>query len=475
LDHESYKRLIPYIDEAYRAVLDKKVLPSMRSGQFAGEANRRNHTRGYNCSAMSVSNPAFFRELMFLLMSGTGVGYSVQRVHTDRLPDLTQPGPDRRYVIQDSIIGWSDAVDQLAQAFFYGAPYPIFDFVEIRPEGELLKVSGGRAPGPEPLRKSLELVAGKFWEALKRSERLEPIDAHDISCYVAEAVLSGGIRRSAMISLFSPDDAAMLKAKDGAWWEVCPQRAYANNSAVLLRGRDDHHFDSVFDHARDSGSGEPGVYWTDDNVNYLTNPCGEINLRDMQFCNLTTINVGDVTNQADLNARTRATTILGTLQAAYTDFHYLRPEWRANTEEEALLGVSMTGIAAGAVLNLDVRQAARVAVEVNAEVAEIIGINPAARVTTVKPEGSGSLVLGTSSGIHAWFDDYYIRRMRFNKGEPIAQYLVEHLPYTPEMNESDPEIVEDDFTNPNQIILSIPVKAPDGAITREEGAISLLE
>jgi ribonucleoside-triphosphate reductase len=304
--------------------------------------------------------------------------------------------------------------------------------------------------------------------------KLTTVEVHDVACIIARAVLSGGIRRSAMISLFSPDDEGMLTAKMGEWWNVRSERAFANNSAVLLRGRDDELFHTVFSRAEDSGSGEPGVYWVDD-LKYGTNPCGEITLNNMQYCNLTTINAGTITSQRDFNDRATAAGIIGTLQASYTNFHYLRPEWRRMTEEEALLGVSMTGIASEKIDDLEAYEAASHAVAANDFIARMIGINPAARVTAIKPEGTASLVAGTSSGIHAWHDKFFIRRMRFNKVEAIAQYLMRVLPYRPESNDADPEIVEDDVFNPNQIVVAIPQRAPEGAITREEGALELLD
>jgi ribonucleoside-triphosphate reductase (thioredoxin) len=463
------------IDWAYRFVADRKVFPSMRSMQFGGEAILQNNSRMFNCSFMTANTPEFFRELMFLLMSGTGVGYSVQRHHVNQLPLVTQAGSlkERTFIIPDSIEGWADAIDFLVSGYFYEENYiPQFDYSLIRPQGAILKTSGGKAPGPEPLRRTIEDLRIILDEAIGR--KLTTVQVHDMACIIARAVLSGGIRRSAMISLFSPDDAGMLTAKSGDWWNVRSERAFANNSAVLLRGRDDQLFHEVFQRAQESGSGEPGIFWVDD-LKYGTNPCAEITLNDMQYCNLTTINAGTITNQRDFNDRATAAAIIGTIQATYTNFHYLRPEWKRMTEQEALLGVSMTGIASGAITNLNAEEAASHAVAANDYMARLLGINAAARVTAVKPEGTASLVAGTSSGIHAWHDKFFIRRMRFNKQEAIAQYLMRKLPYRIESDDANPEIIEDDVFNPHQIVVAIPKRAPDEAVTRGEGALALLE
>jgi ribonucleotide reductase alpha subunit len=798
--------IMSLIDEAYRLVADRKVFPSMRSFQFGGEPIHIANNRIYNCAFRFADEPSFFPELMFLLMGGTGVGYSVQKHHVNKLPTIKHNTHRYRYEIADSIEGWADAIKVLVDAYFNGTPVPIFDYSLIRPEGAILKTSGGRAPGPDPLRKTLEDIQAIF-ETKVNDEKLKPIEVHDIATIIARAVLSGGIRRSAMISLFSPDDEEMLTCKMGEWWNVQPARAYSNNSAVLLRGRDDELFFDVFQRAQDSGSGEPGIFWTDDerygtnpckplrslilttdgyitfeqalkrdslevvlsdgsvakaskpfktgdnrvvtrfalsngqflygtenhlhmtregewkrmdeikigdqlafsatkihntaftnkqdyesgilagwlhadgwwghgkaglsvgvnefdviplleritnatakphtqkpdtckvlnigvdavpegvsqdkedltwlyemnkdfklgfiraaftadgsvrkannvelysirrpvlevisnilrefgiystvcihnyaksyvandgkernnkdtwklnvyagqfqNIGFLsefkqallneqvekpiyryadyvtiididreysvedvyditvdhpehyfldsgvvTHNCAEITLNNKQVCNLTTINAGTITNQEDFNKRARAAGIIGTLQASYTNFHYLSEGWREQTEAEALLGVSMTGIASGAIVNLDATEAAAHAVAANHHVSELIGINKAARVTSVKPEGTASLVAGTSSGIHAWHDKIYVRRMRYNKSEPIAKYLMSKFEVVENPTDDYPHVVEQDVFNPHQIILAIPQRAPEGAATREEGAMRILE
>ena len=285
-------------------------------------------------------------------------------------------------------------------------------------------------------------------------------------CHIADAVLSGGIRRAAMISLFSADDHEMIACKSGNWWEKNAQRGRANNSAVLLRHRvKKDFFMDLWNRIKASGSGEPGIYFNNDK-DWGTNPCCEIALRPYQFCNLTEVNASNVIDQADLESRVSAAAFLGTLQAGYTDFHYLREVWRKATEKDALLGVSMTGIASNIVEHLDLEMAAYEVKKENERVAKLIGINPASRTTCVKPAGTTSLVLGTSSGIHAWHNDYYIRRIRVGKNEAIYDYLVRN----------HPELVEDEFFNPiEQAVISIPQKAPEGAITRHESVFDLLE
>jgi ribonucleoside-diphosphate reductase alpha chain len=303
-------------------------------------------------------------------------------------------------------------------------------------------------------------------DAKETGDQLTPIEVHDIICHIADAVLAGGIRRAALISLFSADDEEMLSAKAGNWWELNPQRGRANNSVVLMRHRIDRDtFMSIWDRVRESGSGEPGFYFSNDK-DWGTNPCCEIGLRPNQFCNLTEVNVSDVSSQEELEDRVRAATFIGTLQASYTDFHYLRPIWKRNTEKDALIGVSMTGIASGGVLSLDLTKASLIVKRENRRIAMQIGIKPAARSTCVKPAGTTSLTLGTSSGIHAWHNDYYLRRIRVGKNESIYKYLTESIP----------ELVEDDKFRPHDTaVISIPQKAPEGAITRHESALDLLE
>jgi ribonucleoside-triphosphate reductase (thioredoxin) len=507
---KKFPKLSEEIEEAYKYVYEYKDLPSMRSMQFAGKAIDINNARLFNCSYLPMDDVDSFCELMFLLLSGCGVGYSVQRHHVEKLPEIKKPTRSKRYLIGDSIMGWSDAVKALTRSYLKGLPFPVFDYSDIRAKGIPLKTSGGKAPGPEPLREALEKV-NKIFSRKENGDKLTPLEVHDINCYLSDAVLSAGIRRSAMISLFDFDDEEMLTCKGNLkveqadqvinkngdfttfyvsyrseripvtlhndayeeflangilpWYNVAPERGRANNSAVILRHKiKKSEFKKFWNIVKDSGCGEPGFMMSNDK-NMGLNPCGEISLKPNQFCNLVTINVSDIETQEELNARAKATALIATLQASYTDFHYLRDVWKTTTDKEALIGVSMTGLASTKALSLDLEEAAEVVLKENERVAKLIGINKAARATCVKPEGTSSTVLGSSSGIHAWHSEYYIRRIRVGKDEPIYQYL----------NAYHPELLEDDHFRPaTQAIIKVPIKAPEGAITRNESALDLL-
>ena len=464
---KKYPHLTNEINEAYNYVYEKKVLPSMRSMQFGGKPIEVAPNRIYNCAYMPIDHLASFSECMFLLLGGTGVGYSVQRHHVDKLPEIQKPNSkrSRRFLLCDSIEGWADAVKVLMQSYFKGGSKIKFDFSDIRPKGSRLVTSGGKAPGPQPLKECLLKVQGILDEK-DNGDKLEPIEVHDIICYIADAVLAGGIRRAALISLFSAEDEEMLASKTGNWWETNPQRGRANNSVVLMRHLiTKEYFMNIWDRVKESGSGEPGLYFSNDK-DWGTNPCCEIALRPYQFCNLTEINSSDVQSQEDYEQRARVAAFIGTLQAGYTDFHYLRDIWRRTTEKDALIGVSMTGIASGRVLNLDMKKAAKIVKNENKRVAELIGIKPAARTTCVKPAGTTSLTLGTSSGIHAWHNDYYIRRLRVGKNEAIYTHLQIH----------HPELIEDEFFRPHDTaVIEVPQRAPAGSITRQEPSVELLD
>ena len=455
------------IVKAYKQVYDKKVLPSMRSMQFGGKPIEVAPNRIFNCAFMPADDWRCFGEAMFLLLGGTGVGYSVQKHHVEKLPEITRPNMNRtrRFLVNDSIEGWADAVKALIRSYFQGGSHLRFDFTDIRPKGAALVTSGGKAPGPQPLRECLVKLEGMLIHK-ENGDKLSPIEVHDMICHIADAVLAGGIRRAALISLFSADDEDMIAAKTGNWWETNPQRGRANNSVVLLRHKiDKEYFMGLWDRVKASGAGEPGFYFSNDK-DWGTNPCCEIGLRPYQFCNLTEVNVSNVESQKDLNERVRAATFIGTLQASYTDFHYLRDIWRRTTEKDALVGVSMTGIASGAVLKLDMKEAAKNVKEENARVADLIGIKHAARTTCVKPAGTTSLTLGTSSGIHAWHNEHYIRRLRVGKNEPIYSYL----------SNNHSELVEDEYFSPHTTaVISIPQRAPEGSIMRTESALQLLK
>ena len=459
-----FPKLKDEIKSAYQLVHDRKILPSMRSMQFGGKPVMINNARLYNCCYLPMDSYESFSEVMFLLLSGTGVGYSVQNHHIEKLPEIRKPTKTRRYLVGDSIEGWADAVKVLMKAYFAGRSLPLFDFSDVRPKGARLITSGGKAPGPEPLHDCLHNLR-KVLDRKEDGDKLTSFEVHEINCYIADAVLSGGIRRSAMISLFDLDDEEMLTCKFGNWWETKAHLARSNNSAVIVRHKiDKETFMDLWKKIEASKSGEPGFFFTNDK-DWGMNPCAEISLRPYQFCNLVTINASDVVDQEDYNARAKAAAFIATLQASYTDFHYLRDIWKKTTEREALIGVSMTGIASGKVLDLSMKEAANVVKEENKRVADIIGIKPAARTTTVKPEGTSSLVLGSSSGIHAWHNSHYIRRVRVGKNEAIYNYLLQN----------HPEIVEDEFFKPTQqAVIEIPQKAPEGAITRQESAMQLL-
>ena len=466
MHQEKFPKLKEEIEDAYKMVYDKKVLPSMRSLQFAGKPIDINNSRIFNCSYLPIDDWRAFGEVMFLLLSGCGVGYSVQNHHIEKLPEIRIPKKTRRFLVGDSIEGWADSIKVLMKSYFgMSTSRPVFDFRDIRPKGAELITVGGKAPGPEPLKECLFQIQ-KVLDRKEDGSQLKAIEAHDIICHIADAVLSGGIRRAALISLFDLHDNEMLTSKHGPWWELNPQRGRANNSAVVIRSKvRKKDFFNLWDKIVASNSGEPGVYFSNDK-DWGTNPCCEIALRPFQFCNLTEINVSNVESQEDLNERVKAGAFLGTLQASYTDFHYLRDIWKRTTEKDALVGVGMTGIGSGKVLEFNLEEAAEEAKKSNEKIAGIIGINKAARVTTVKPSGTSSLVLGTSSGIHAWHNDFYIRRMRIGKNEALYHYL----------STFHPELVEDDFFKPEiQAIVSVPQKSPEGAIYRTESAMDLLE
>jgi ribonucleoside-diphosphate reductase alpha chain len=465
---KKYPELGGEIVEAYKYVYDKKVLPSMRSMQFGGKPIEISPNRIYNCAYLPIDHLDAFSESMFLLLGGTGVGYSVQKHHVDQLPEIRKPNVNRkrRFLIGDSIEGWADAIKVLFKAYFgEQLSTPDFDYSDVRPKGARLITSGGKAPGPQPLKDCIHKLQS-ILDSKKDGEKLSTIEVHDMICHIADAVLSGGIRRAALISLFSADDNEMISCKSGSWWEQNPQRGRANNSATLLRHKiTKDFFMDLWKRVEASGAGEPGIYFTNDK-DWGTNPCCEIALRPNQFCNLCEVNVSDIESQEDLNGRVKAAAFIGTLQAGYTDFHYLRDIWKRTTEKDALIGVSMTGIGSGVVLGYNMKEAAKIVKEENVRVAGLIGINKSARTTTVKPAGTTSLTLGTSSGIHAWHNDYYVRRIRVGKNEAIYKYL----------SENHPELIEDEYFRPHDTaVISVPQKAPEGSILRTESPFQLLE
>lgn len=658
-----FPQLRDEIEAAYAYVYAKKVLPSMRSLQFAGPPIEIGNQRMYNCCALPVDHYKAFSETLFLLLSGTGVGYSVQYHHVAKLDPIVKPTKTHKFVIEDSIAGWADAVKALMKSYFTGKSKPRFDFSDIRPKGMRLVTSGGKAPGPEPLKICLTHVES-ILERKQNGEKLTPLECHDIMCHLADAVLSGGIRRAALISLFSFDDEEMLTCKYGNWWELNPQRSRANNSAIVVRSRiKKDEFKQLWKKIELSNSGEPGISWSN-NPEYLYNPCvigdtrlltnkgfvtiehlsqiyktdtdikvitadkngkltastlewcgvtqkddkiykiafengqyqltnlkhkfylpdfeqisvaeiqeklkteeiylqgykrlvkvvsvedagivedvydltanpnynffavynhvvtscyfkidvngekyypldvinigektvfakdlyngdggtlsfdqvqetleksvlnvdcHEISLRENTFCNLVEINSSTIESEQDFYDRCKIATFISTLQASYTDFYYLRQIWKQNTEKDALIGVGITGISSMKIENEWLKRGTDVVLAENERVAKIIGINTAARSTTVKPSGTSSLVLGTSSGIHAWHNDFYIRRIRVNKNESIYPYL----------KNNHPHLIEDEYFRPHDTaVITIPQKAPAGAVVRTESVFDLLE
>lgn len=456
---EETLKYIPYIK-------DKKILPSMRAMQFAGPAISKNNSRIYNCAYLPIDDYRAFSETMFLLLGGTGVGYSVQQHHVEKLPEIQKPTKERKYLIGDSLEGWADCIKALMKSYLGASKYkPRFDYSDIRPKGARLVTAGGKAPGPGPLKICIAYIE-TILESKSNGDKLTPLECHDILCHIANAVLSGGIRRSAMIALFSFDDKEMLECKYGNWWESNEQRGRANNSVVIVRNKIEHEeFIKLWEKVKLSNSGEPGIYFTNDK-DLGTNPCCEISLKPFQFCNLCEVNVSDILGFEDITSRVVAASYFGTLQAGFTDFHYLRPIWKQTTEKEALIGVGMTGIASGKILKYDLKELSTVVKEVNAQTAIDIGINSAARTTTIKPSGTTSCVFGTSSGIHAWHNDYYIRRIRIMKNDPLYVYLSIY----------NPELIEDDkLRSHDTAIISIPQKAPEGSILRTESSLNMLE
>ena len=645
---EKYPHLQERTDKYIKYIRERKILPSMRGLQFAGKAVEKNESRIYNCAFLPIDDYRAFSETMFLLLGGTGVGYSVQERHINQLPGIKKPTSSQKFIIEDSIEGWADSIKYLLKAYFGLRRHkPRFDFSAIRPKGERLVTAGGKAPGPEPLKRCLmqiELILDRRIE----TGRLTTLNCHDILCHIADAVLSGGIRRAAMICLFDKNDTSMITCKSGSWWELNPQRGRANNSTVLSRKTTTkEEFNHLWSMIKASGSGEPGIYWTN-NLDWGTNPCCftgdtlvatadgrnavsikdlcdenykgpvysmqtqinqvvtshcsnvwisrknaklvkvtlddgstfrctpdhrimlrngqymeaqkltegvslmpfnsfkrtdrdyrmissntgrdiaqyahvaqaydiikvssikfledredvydmtvegthnfaiitskgdsnfitssgvfvhncEIALKPHSFCNLTEINVSEVTTDEEMEGLVLAAAYFGTLQAGFTDFHYLRSIWQQTTEEDALIGVGMTGIASGMLDKdgepFDLPYLAARAKKMNKIIAESIGINSAARVTTVKPSGSTSCVVGSSSGIHAWHDEYYIRRMELNANEALVPYLLANYP----------ELIKPLERRPGDYVLEFPQSAPLQAVLRnKETALQFL-
>ncbi|WP_052514994.1 hypothetical protein [Dethiosulfatarculus sandiegensis] len=464
--------------EVGEAMKNRLVLGSQRALQFGGDPILKKNARMYNCTTSYCDRPRFFQEALWLLLCGCGVGFSVQKHHIARLPELAEPlSEEKVFVIPDSIEGWADALGVLLSSYFTEKqPHPeyfgnkiLFDYSLIRPKGTSITSGSGKAPGPKPLKRSLELVRQIMDRTLAQGRnRLRPIDAYDMVMHASDAVLSGGVRRSATICLFSPDDELMAKAKTGNWFVENPQRARSNNSALLLRNQTEKsRFLELMKSVREFG--EPGFVWADDkDVTY--NPCVEIGLYPQYdgksgwaFCNLCEINLGAVENEEQFTKAARAAAILGTLQADYTNFDYLGELSTKIARREALLGVSMTGMMEHPETSFDPeiqKRMARLILEINEQVAERIGLNPAARATCVKPAGSTSCILGTSSGIHPHHARRYFRRAQANDDEPVAAFFRRQNPHAVDESVWDP--------NGHSIVITFCIEAGEDAKVRKE-------
>jgi ribonucleoside-diphosphate reductase alpha chain len=467
------------VAELKNGVFERNVMPSMRSVMTSGVALERDNVAGYNCAFLPVDSARSFDETMYILMCGTGVGFSVEYKYINKLPPVPESLEKSTTVItvEDSKQGWAKAYRELL-ALLWSGQIPAIDVSKVRPAGARLKTMGGRSSGPQPLINLFDFTIAKFKSATGRN--LKPIECHDIMCKIGEVVVVGGVRRSAMISLSNINDIEMAQAKSGNWWEANTQRALSNNSVAYSRKPDMEQFIAEWKSLYDSKSGERGIYNVaaaqaqaakygrrDPDIHYGTNPCSEIILRPYQFCNLSEVVLRENDTKKDIERKVELATILGTWQSTLTDFKYIRKIWKDNTEEERLLGVSLTGqfghkfmsgkedlVSLEAFL-MTLRESARVK---NKDEAGKIGIPESAAITCVKPSGTVSQLVGVSSGMHAWHSPYYIRTVRGAKGDPISTFLKEvGIP------------VEDDVMKPNDTyVFSFPIKAPEGAIVRND-------
>lgn len=473
MHREKFPHIAGALNKAEEMVQDGIIAPSMRGLQFAGEAIIRNNSRIFNCAFLPIDSIESFSETMFLLLSGCGVGYSVEYHNIEKLPLIAGPQEGRRvYTIGDTIEGWSDSVFALLNSYIGNDVELEFDPSQVRKKGALLKTSGGRAPGPEPLMEAL----GEIEKILKGAvgRMLTSLEVHDICCFMAEAVYAGGIRRAALISLFSMGDDLMRYSKhpDNLCFtpgqEKNVQRSRANNSEVhYLDETTEEAFRDTFSILRRGTFGEPAVIWSRSR-GYGFNPCVEASLRAYSFCNLVTINAQRIETQEDFNLACFYASLIGTVQASYTDFEYLRPIWKKTTDEDALIGVSMTAVAHNTLKGINLEEGARVVVETNKKFAPMVGVNQAARCTLGKPEGTSTLWFGASgSGIHGVFGDYYIRRAGFEVKNPLAQYFKENHPEQYEVSQFKPE---------ERCFLTVPLKSDPGCIVEgKETALQFLE
>lgn len=474
LSHKQY-------EELYDAIYNLEILPSMRTVMTAGPAAERDNTCTYNCSYLPIDDMKSFDEAMFILLCGTGVGFSVERQYIQRLPEIPEKlfDSDTVIVVKDSKEGWAKSLRQLI-SLLYSGEIPKWDISRVRPAGARLKTFGGRASGPGPLEDLFKFVISKFKNASGR--RLNSIECHDILCKIGEIVVVGGVRRSAMISLSNLTDDRMRKAKMGNWWENEPQRALSNNSISFTERPDVGSFMNEWVSLYESKSGERGIFnrvasrtqaarngRRNIDFEFGTNPCSEIILRPYQFCNLTEVVVRAEDTQDSLARKVRLATILGTFQSTLTYFPYLRKIWQQNTEEERLLGVSLTGQMDNPKLidgEIDLEKLKQVAIETNAEWAKLLDINPSTAITCVKPSGTVSQLVDAASGLHARHSPYYIRSVRGDNKDPLTQFMKDAgIPNEPEVNKPD-----------QTTVFYFPIKSPEGSIKRDDlNAIEQLE
>jgi len=473
-----------YVNSIRDAILNLEVMPSMRAMMTAGPALERDNTAGYNCSYLPVDDPKSFDEAMFILLCGTGVGFSVERQYISKLPEIPELfDSETVIVVRDSKEGWAKAFRQLL-ALLWAGEIPRWDVSKVRPAGARLKTFGGRASGPAPLVELFNFTVQTFKNA--RGRKLSSVECHDLMCFIGQIVVVGGVRRSAMISLSNLSDDRMRHAKSGQWWETAAHRALANNSVAYTERPDMETFMREWTALVESKSGERGVFnreaskkqaakneRRDPNYDFGTNPCSEIILRPYQFCNLTECVVRSTDSVEDLERKVKIATILGTIQSSYTHFPYLRKVWQRNTEEERLLGVSLTGIMDNRMLTtknkgLDktLEHLRNVAISTNAEWASRLDIPPSAAISCVKPSGTVSQLVDSASGIHARHSPYYIRTVRGDNKDPLTKFMIDQgIP-------NEPCVFKGDTTT----VFSFPVKSPSGAVTRNDmTAIEQLE
>lgn len=482
--HQRYPEIFPY-GEVFDAISNLEVMPSMRALMTAGEALERDNIAGYNCSYIPIIDQKCFDEIMYILMNGTGVGFSVERQYINKLPEVPEKIYDSEttIVVADSKQGWASAFRQLI-SLLYSGQAPRWDLSRIRPAGARLRTFGGRASGPDPLAELFRFTVTLFRQAVGR--KLNSLECHDLVCKVAQIVVVGGVRRSALISLSNLTDERMRNAKNGAWWESNGQRALANNSVAYTETPDVGIFLKEWHALYESKSGERGVFnrisakrqaestgrRATDTWDFGTNPCGEIILRPFGFCNLTEVVVRSTDTVDRLRNKVRLASILGTFQSTLTDFRYIRKQWKINAEEERLLGVSLTGIMDHPLLNTPsselettLKELRNEAIEVNKEWAIQLGIAPSAAITTVKPSGTVSQLVDSASGIHPRHNAFYVRTVRADVKDPLATFLKDKgVP------------CEVDVTNPSNLVFEFPVASPNGSITRSDrGALEQLE